>query len=168
MTLRLILVRHAKSDWGMPGLDDHDRPLNPRGRRAAAAIGTWLAERGHVPDGALLSTAKRVGETWDGLSPALGGKVPVTRHRSLYLASPEAMLDALPSQSADRVMLIAHNPGLASLAQWLTEDPPQRDEFDRFPTCATLVLDFDAADWGAIQPMTGQVVDFVVPRDLPG
>lgn len=166
MSLRLILTRHAKSDWGNPGLEDFDRPLNARGRRAAGAIGAWLAERGHLPEAALLSSARRVRETWDGLCRAAGHHAPATWDRGLYLSSPEAMLDALSSLCARSVILVAHNPGLASLAQWLAENPPQRREFDRFPTCATLVLDFEAPDWGAIEPLTGRVVDFVVPRDL--
>ncbi len=166
MTLRLILTRHAKSDWGQPGLDDHDRPLNGRGGRAAGRIGRWLAERGYVPDAALVSTALRAGQTWEALSPAFGRDIPASRNRHLYLSAPDEMLRALHGATAGCVILIAHNPGMGSLAQWLVEDPPQRDEFDRFPTCATLVMDFDASTWEEIGPLTGRVVDFVVPRDL--
>ncbi len=166
MTVRLILTRHAKSEWAQPGIADHDRPLNTRGRQSARAIGRWLVERGHVPHAALLSTALRVGETWEALLSAFDRHIPATRNEGLYLSSPEQMLEALPSQTASSVILIAHNPGMASLAQWLAEDPPQRVEFDRFPTCATLILDFDAQDWSGIAPLSGRLVDFVVPRDL--
>ena len=165
MTLRLILTRHAKSGWDAPELSDHDRPLNARGRRSAPAIGAWLRDRGHVPKAALMSTARRVAETWDGLGLEPDVET-VTRDAKLYLSAPETLLDGLADQSADRVILIAHNPGMASLAQWLTEDPPQNDAFDRFPTCATLVLDFDADRWSAIQPLSGRLVDFIVPGDL--
>lgn len=166
MSLRLILTRHGKSDWGDPDLDDHDRPLNARGRRSADAIGKWLVERDHVPEAALLSTALRVRQTWAGLSPAFARDVPATWDEALYLSTPEQMLDALRSRTASRVILVAHNPGMGSLAQWLAEDPPQRAEFNLFPTCATLVLDFEAVDWTGIEPLSGRVVDFVVPRDL--
>ncbi len=168
MTLRLILTRHAKSDWAGQDISDHDRPLSARGRRSARAIGHWLAERDHVPDAALLSTARRVRETWEELLPGFDRTVPATWDEDLYLSSPEQMLDALSSQSAASVTLIAHNPGMASLARWLARDPPQRVEFDRFPTCATLILDFDEPDWSAIGPLSGRLVDFVVPRDLSG
>ena len=164
MTRRLILTRHAKSDWHTD-LADHDRPLNARGHRSAAAIGRWLAERGHVPDVACLSTAQRVVETWDGIAPRLGRDVDVVWDRALYHSSPDTMLDTLSQQSANTVMLIAHNPGMGSLAPLLAEEPPQSHAFDRFPTCATLVMDFDRDDW-RIEPLTGRVVDFVVPRDL--
>ena len=165
MTLRLILTRHAKSGWDDPDLADHDRPLNARGRRAAPAIGQWLRARGHVPTAALLSTARRVSETWDALG--LDAEVDtVTRDPRLYLSAPETMLEALADQTANRVILIAHNPGMASLAQWLTRDPPQDDAFERFPTCATLVLDFDGDGWSEIQPLSGRLVDFIVPGAL--
>ncbi len=165
MTRRLVLTRHAKSDWG-EGLPDHDRPLNRRGRAAADAVGRWIARRDHVPEAALLSTALRVRQTWERLCPSFGREVPATWDDSLYLSSPEQMIRALHGQRETRVILIAHNPGMASLAQWLALDPPQRAEFERFPTCATLVIDFDVDDWASIEPLTGHVVDFVVPRDL--
>ena len=60
MTRTLIVTRHAKSDWDAPTLDDHDRQLNQRGRRAAKAIGRWLAAEGHAPDQVLSSTARRI------------------------------------------------------------------------------------------------------------
>ena len=61
---RLILVRHAKSDWSL-GMADHDRPLNVRGRASAAAIGRWLREKNLRPDQVLCSTATRTRETLD-------------------------------------------------------------------------------------------------------
>ena len=64
MTLRLILMRHAKSSWDSPGLDDHERPLNGRGCRSAKAIGAWLNDHGYLPDLVLSSDAERTRETW--------------------------------------------------------------------------------------------------------
>jgi phosphohistidine phosphatase len=68
MTRTLILIRHTKSDWDDSGLDDHDRPLNDRGRLSAPRIGAWLAEQGFEPDAVLCSTARRTRETWEGIS----------------------------------------------------------------------------------------------------
>lgn len=164
MSRRLILTRHAKSGWDDPALDDHDRPLNARGRQAAPAVGAWLRRRGYLPQAALLSTARRVAETWEGLG--FGPEVEVTRQAALYLCDPGTMLAHLAGQRAGTVILIAHNPGIGSLAHRLTRDPPARDEFRRFPTCATLVLDFDAADWASVVPRSGHAADFTVPRDL--
>ena len=166
MSLRLILIRHAKSDWSAPDLDDHDRPLTPRGRRAARAIGTWLADRGHLPEVALLSTAIRARETWGLIAPELGTDPPIHLKRRLYHAAPETMLGALAERTELSVLLVAHNPGLAALAKWLVIDTPERVEFHRFPTGATLVLSIGRDRWSDLGERCAQVEDFVVPRDL--
>ena len=168
MSRRLILTRHAKSAWNDPDLDldDHDRPLNPRGEKAAAAIGRWLGESGYRPEVALLSTARRVAETWAGIAPRLAVRPDVVWDRTLFHSSPGRMLSALAARPEGCVILIAHNPGMAALAQQLVRDKPARDEFAYFPTCATLILDFEGAWWGDVTPARGRVVDFIVPRDL--
>jgi len=165
VSLRLTLMRHAKSDWGDPGLPDHDRPLNARGHRSARAIGGWLQDRNVRPTTVLLSTALRVAETWDGISPALPDAAPQRLER-LYHAMPETILDCVAAHPPGDVLVIAHNPGLAALAQYLVAQTPDRVEFHRFPTCATLVLDIPGDDWTALGPACARVVDFVVPRDL--
>src|SRR5215469_17757042 len=68
---RLVLLRHAKSDWP-EDVADHDRPLAPRGRRDAPLVGRWLARAGYVPDIAICSTARRAQETWRLASATLG------------------------------------------------------------------------------------------------
>ena len=166
MSLRLILTRHAKSAWDDPELDDHDRPLTARGEKSAAAIGRWLGKNGYQPEVALLSTARRVVETWAGIVPPLDTTPDAVWDRALYHSSPETMLAALAGRSEACVILIAHNPGMATLAQRLVRTTPDRSEFAYFPTCATLILDFQVASWGDVAPRDGHVVDFVVPRDL--
>ncbi|MBJ3764462.1 histidine phosphatase family protein [Maribius pontilimi] len=165
MSLRLILTRHAKSDWGDPDLPDHDRTLNARGHRAADVIGRWMADQGIVPKCALLSTATRVAETWDGLAPHLDTPT-VQRSAGLYHAAPETIMDEIAALECDDVIVVAHNPGLAALAQYLVVETPQRPEFYRFPTCATLVLDIPGESWLSLGPACAQVEHFVVPRDL--
>lgn len=166
MSLRLILTRHAKSAWDDPALDDHDRPLNARGERSAAAIGRWLAEHDYRPDVALLSTARRVVETWDGIVPRLGCAPDIVWDEALFHASADTILRVLGQRPEPCVILIAHNPGMATLAQKLVATPPERAEFSYFPTCATLVVDFEAASWADVTPHMGRVVEFVLPRDL--
>ena len=68
---RLYLLRHAKSDWADPDRVDADRPLSPRGRRAAPALGRYMRREGLIPAFALSSTARRAEETWELLAPAL-------------------------------------------------------------------------------------------------
>jgi phosphohistidine phosphatase len=165
MALRLILMRHAKSGWDDPLMPDHDRPLAPRGVQAAARIRQWLAQAGHLPDEALVSTAVRTRETWAGVSAALP-PCPVAEVPALYHASPEVMLRVLRGARLPRVVVLGHNPGIAELARRLVAVAPAHGRFADYPTAATLVAEFDAPDWAALRPGTGRVVDFVVPRDL--
>lgn len=166
MPLTLILTRHAKSDWDDPLLYDHDRVLNPRGRGDAPKIGAWLAAQGHVPEAALVSSARRTQETWERLSPELGGAIAMHSLPSLYHAEAETILAHLKAQSAPRIMVIGHNPGIGDCARRLVDAPPAHPRFLDYPTCATLVAEFAGQDWSALDWWSGRVVDFVVPRDL--
>lgn len=166
MTLRLILTRHAKSDWDNPLLSDHQRRLNPRGQAAAPRIGRWLADHGYLPGQALVSDATRTRETWALLSAELPSPVPVRFEPALYHASPDTMLRVLQSASAQTVILIGHNPGIAEFARHLVQSSPPHPGFGRYPTCATLVVDFPQAQWADITPGTGTARDFIVPREL--
>lgn len=163
--LRLILLRHAKSDWGDAALADHDRPLNRRGRRACEAIGPWLAEQGYAPDLVLCSSAVRTRETWDRIAPVLP-EAQVEWDEGLYLAEPEAMRSRLDAAHAQSVMMIGHNPGIGAFGAEMAEAAPAHPKFGRFPTAAVLILEFDAEAWPAVTARGGHVVDFIVPRDL--
>ncbi len=158
---RLILMRHAKSDW-QPGVEDHDRPLNGRGRKSATALGRWLREKGHAPNAAVVSSAMRTVETFGRLD--LDCAVRTTR--DLYLADVEQMLAELRSETAETVLMLGHNPGIAYMADLCVTEAPDHPRFRDYPTCATLVAEFDLADWADLTTGTGRVVDFVVPRDL--
>ncbi len=166
MTLRLILTRHAKSDWDNPLDTDHQRPLNPRGKRSAPLIGCWLAEQGYLPQEALISDATRTHETWALLSAELPTPVPAQFERALYLAGPDLMLRCLASAQTKSVIMIGHNPGIATLAEMLLATPVTHPGFARYPTCATLVAEFDAENWSDLTPGTGRALDFIVPREL--
>lgn len=167
MTRTLILIRHAKSDWDDPALDDHDRPLNPRGRKSAPRIGAWLRRNGYLPASVLCSTAERTRETWDGIAAQLRDPPDPVYTRGLYLAAPADMLNAIRDSEAPSLAVIGHNPGIGSLAWSLCRVPPEHPKFGLFPTGATLVLDFDADHWAEVSPGRGEVVDFAIPRELP-
>lgn len=159
---RLILMRHAKSNWGDPTLPDHARPLNKRGRRAATALGHWLHDTGPLPDEILCSTATRAQETLARLALPLS---PDLRD-SLYMAAPPAMLAALRRARGDTVLMIGHNPGIAEFAASLVATPPDHDRFDDYPTGATLIAEFDIAGWTNLQERTGRATAFITPRTL--
>jgi phosphohistidine phosphatase len=162
--LRLILMRHAKSDWSHPGLTDHDRPLNRRGQKSARLLGDWLRARGHLPDEILCSTARRTVETLQGLK--LGKGVAPSLQPGLYHADPEAMMRILREATGACVLMIGHNPGICEMAQALVADAPDHDRFDDYPTGATLVCDLDIATWAEAEWHSARTVDFVIPREL--
>ncbi|MHA6347531.1 SixA phosphatase family protein [Roseivivax sp. CAU 1761] len=161
MSRRLILMRHAKSDWAA-GEPDHARPLNARGRRSARAIGDWLRLRGHRPDLVLCSSAARTRETLD----LLGLDAPTRFEDILYHAEPHTVLRALHHAEGGSVLLIGHNPGLQAVAARIVAEPPAHPDFARYPTAATLVADLPVAAWSDLGWSSGTVRDFTVPRDL--
>ncbi|WP_166418472.1 SixA phosphatase family protein [Cochlodiniinecator piscidefendens] len=166
MTLRLILTRHAKSDWDDPFASDHERVLNERGRLAAPKVGEWLKENGYVPDEVFCSDAARTRETWKRLSSTFSSAPEPSFTRRLYLAPDFAMFDLLKAATGKTVMVVAHNPGIAELADLITITPPQHSQFGRYPTCATMVAEFSVDNWTDIKPKSARVLDFVVPRDF--
>ena len=159
---RLILMRHAKSAWDDPYLSDFDRPLNERGQRSAIALGDWLRREGHLPNHALVSSAQRTGETFQGLR--LGLK-PDYR-RDLYHAPAAKILLVLQAQTATTILLIAHNPGIGDCAERLLSTTPDHPRFLDYPTGATLIADFAIDTWAALTWHSGTCTDFIVPREL--
>ncbi len=158
---RLVLMRHAKSEWAT-GVADHDRPLNPRGRRSAAALGHWLRDAGIAPDGALCSTALRTRETLDRLDLGVSARFDPR----LYHAEPQAILTCLRAAQGETVILLGHNPGIAAFAQEILAEAPRHPRFDDYPTGATLIAEFPIEDWAALAPGTGRAAAFVIPREL--
>lgn len=166
MTLRLILTRHAKSDWDNPLDSDHSRPLSSRGFYAAPRIGRWLGGKGYLPGQALVSDATRTRQTWELIAGELSDAPEADFDKFLYLAAPDVLLGRLRQASAPCVVMIAHNPGVAEFAARLLATPMVHSGFQGFPTGATLVADFDQTAWSDVQFGAGHGVDFVVPRDL--
>ncbi len=163
----LILVRHAKSSWAQPALADRERPLNARGRAAAAAMGGWLAQQGYQPDEVIMSPARRCRETWDGFEPSLEPLNTLRIEDNLYLAPHDQMLSVLRTALGRNVMMIAHMPGIGEFARLMRRDPPPLDDrFRKYPTCATLVMNFEIDHWADLQTGTGVVQASMVPRML--
>jgi len=162
MTRTVILIRHAKSDWGDHDTDDHDRVLNKRGRASAPLIGQWLADHALIPDEMLVSDAARTRETAGLISANWDQDVPVSYHHELYLSSPDAMLEALQKSKALCLAIVAHNPGIALLARGLVAELPNHPQFRDYPTAATSVITFE----GPIEPGQGTCTHFVTPKEL--
>jgi phosphohistidine phosphatase len=163
----LHLLRHAKSSWNDPDLDDHDRPLSKRGRETARAIAAYLRRVKIAPDLVICSTAVRARQTLDPINKAI--KPPkVILEREIYEVAQEKIwkhLWKLP-ESADCVLLIGHNPGLHDLALALADAgsaelvPPRGG---KFPTGALASFRFDGA-WKAVQLHSARLFSYATPK----
>lgn len=167
-----MLLRHAKSSWDAPVLDDFDRPLAKRGRKAALRMAEWLAERQVRPQLVLCSPAARTRETLSLIQPALGADMTARYEGKLYLAEAEDLLNRLRELDTDVgcVLLIGHNPGLQELAITLASDEKTPEGVrlaEKFPTAALAWFRLTTPRWSALRPGSGELVAFVTPADLP-
>ncbi len=172
---QLLLLRHAKSSWDDKELPDHERPLNPRGRRAAVAMKEAMENLGLAPDLVLVSTAVRTRQTLEALEPWSDTPLvePVAR---LYDAPPGVLLDVLHGvkETVRSVLMIAHNPGLHELAMQLVgahamsfASADLRRLAEAYPSGA--LAEFSVpGPWGTLGEGGGRLVRFLSPRDLPG
>lgn len=155
--IRLVLVRHAKSDWGDPSLDDHDRPLNGRGMRDAPRMARALAETDFRPEVILSSTALRARTT----AEAFGAEfdVAVDLDPELYGAPAYTLLAKAAESSARRVIVVAHDPGMSALAEQLSEG-----EIGHMPTCAVATFTWNEDDWDVLDSVDPVEWTFDSPR----
>jgi phosphohistidine phosphatase len=165
---RLYLLRHAKSSWDEPTLADSDRPLAPRGRRAAKLMASHLGRKGISPELVLCSPARRTRQTLKRIAPALGKKADVRIEPRLYAASDAILLEELhelPDQ-VNSVLLIGHNPGIQDLALSLARPGSESLRVrNKFPTAALATLEFDGR-WRELAAGSAELVSFVKPKEL--
>jgi phosphohistidine phosphatase len=160
----LLLLRHAKSSWKDDSLDDHDRPLNERGKKEAPKMGQLLLEQHLLPDIILSSDAKRCRRTVEKVCEAAGYRGEAVLTSELYLANPATYLKALSRlpDHVSRALVVGHNPGLEQLLELLTE----RDE--PMTTAALARIDLAALDrWSNIDAsIRGELVQLWQPMEL--
>jgi phosphohistidine phosphatase len=164
----LTLLRHAKSGWDDPSLTDFQRPLSPRGRAAARAMGRELRALGLGFDCVVASPAARVTETIDGLGESYGPLDSVHDER-VYLASVETLLGLVraSADACDRLLIVGHNPGLERLALLLSRAGPLRDEIaGKYPTGALAEIALPINHWRDADAGAGDLRRFLCPRDL--
>ena len=166
---RLSLLRHAKSSWADTAQPDRDRPLAPRGRKAARRLAGYLGDQAVRPDLVLCSPAARATETLDLLRPGLDEGVEVLIEDGLYGAGARELLDRLrriPGRVA-WVLVIGHNPGLQQLVVLLARDGVLRERArSHFPTAALATLALPEGGWPDLGPGTADLVSYVAPRDI--
>lgn len=169
----LSIFRHAKSGWDTPVERDFDRPINARGAKGAALIGTWAKREGLTPDWITASPAVRVTDTLDHFIPAAGlDAVEPHWDRRIYLASSVTLLDVVHDTPSDvqHLLLAGHNPGLEDLIFMLVPDTSgdtlRQSVEEKFPTAAIATLTIEVDSWADVQPGTACFVILKRPRDL--
>ena len=168
---RLILLRHAKSDWSTAGLPDRERSLAPRGRESAPKVGAYMARHGLAPDLVMCSTAVRARQTWELAAKAFAEPPPVSLEERLYEVGAETILEVIKAtrRNVHVLLVVGHNPGLRDLAELLiaTGDVEARQRLlEKFPTASLAVIDFPVDDWARLHPQAGRLDRFVAARAL--
>ena len=153
MRTRLIVMRHAKSSWFDAGLDDHDRPLNKRGRRDAPRIAQELHDREWIPDRIRVSTSKRTMETLE-LMEAISRKSTIDVEPSLYHSNISALLQAVKEvEEGKTTMILSHNPGSEILVHQLS------NRLEVMPTSAAALLEKQNDVWILIDVLRPKLLE---------
>jgi len=160
----VLILRHAKSSWKKPDLDDHDRPLNARGKRDAPRIGKLLRGQHLVPDYVVCSTAKRARKTTEAVTQACGYTGEIEHADGLYMGDPEdyvATLRALPD-ACERALVVGHNPSVQELLTQLT------GAYEEMPTAALAEVKLPIEHWSSLgQDPQGALAHLWTPKSLP-
>lgn len=160
----LLLLRHAKSDWGDATLRDFDRPLSARGERDAPRIGRALAERGTLPDLVVSSPANRARTTAAAVAAAAGLELEPQLEGRIYEASPGELMQLirkLPDQTMC-AMLVGHNPGFENTLARLT------GKNHRMPTATLACITFQVDRWEDVEDDKGELLWLITPKTLAG
>ncbi len=158
---RLTLIRHAKSDWGDIALADFDRPLNPRGQKAAPLMGLQMLQRADNPEVLISSPARRARETAELIAAVL--EIPEAKiwyQPEIYEAEEDDLIQLIRElQKHEHIALVGHNPGISDLAAWLCPDAP-----GHMPTCAVLSLELNVETWNIAREGCGRILDYNYPK----
>jgi phosphohistidine phosphatase len=169
--MHLWLLRHAKSSWDEPGLDDRDRTLSRRGERDAERIGGYLAAEGVFPALVLCSPAVRARQTLARVLAAMDVEPEVVFEPSLYAFTTAALLDVVRAapDAVSPLLLVGHNPATQELARSLAARGEGLDQLARkYPTGALAEIALAAGSWRDVAEGSGELMRFVRPRDLDG
>ena len=170
MTL-LTTLRHAKSSWDDASLDDFDRPLNDRGRKAARRLGKELKRRKVRFDHVLASPAARVRETVEELAKGYGKLPDVSFDGHIYDASAETLLHLVRHipEMVHAPLLVGHNPGMQQLVLALTREDGNglRDRVsEKYPTAALAMIELEVPRWDETETKSGTIVELIVAKEL--
>lgn len=160
----LLLLRHAKSSWDDPALDDHDRPLKPRGIKASRRMGRLIREQGLLPEAVFSSTAVRARETLRLLLEEAGSLPLIEYTDRLFHCDPSEFRLVLKQigPSITSAMVVGHNPGLEEFLSQIT------GQQDSMPTASLARIELDLSTWSEFSEGTrGRLLDLWRPKELP-
>jgi phosphohistidine phosphatase len=164
----VLILRHAKSDWGTAGQADFDRPLAKRGLEDAPRMGEVLVRFACVPDKILSSPAQRAKQTAELVAKACGYHKAIQWENSFYDGDSPDLIAALQqlSQAVERVLLVGHNPVLEdTVAALCASDGAEGDGWAiKIPTAGLVCLNFEISDWTELQPGDGALHWFIIPK----
>ncbi|WP_152633360.1 SixA phosphatase family protein [Aliarcobacter butzleri] len=158
---KLVLIRHAKSDWSNPFLDDYLRPLNKRGKKNAPLMAKLLKEKNIRPDLIISSPSIRTKQTLEYFIKKLNYNDEVKLEESIYEAPYENLLKVIKDiPNIHKILfLIGHNPGLCDLTNFLVDK-----SFENVPTCGIVEIDFDVKNWKDISKENSNLISFEYPK----
>jgi phosphohistidine phosphatase len=157
----VLILRHAKSSWDDPSLDDFDRPLNKRGEKDAPRVGKWLRKEGLLPDVILCSAARRARQTAESVAQAAHFEGMLEFDERFYDCNPSTWVEALQSmpERVQRVLLVGHNPTLEELLAALCGVSMH------LPTAAVAQVNLPLTKWAALaERVPGNLVLVWQPR----
>lgn len=167
---RLIIMRHAKSDWSAENKSDFDRPLTARGRKAAKRMGEWLRHNQYRIDRIVCSPALRAKQTCQLVLKELSvtTRNNVLWETGIYDASLNDLLSIINqhSKGTHTLFMIGHNPGLDQLLNYLSRDPPPANSAGKLLTTAAIaVLDYGNAAL-TTKPRHAHLQYLIRPKEL--
>ena len=166
MSFHLYIMRHAKSDWSVPGQDDHERPINKRGQKNAKQLGQWMQSNNYIPQKIISSTAVRAKQTIELVCKQFRDKDlnKIIYDKMLYLASPDTLIELiqLHKNEVDSIMLVAHNPGLEQLVHFLSTS---NEEYRSMTTANLAIFEFADSEFDPAVDK-GKMIEFIRPKEL--
>ncbi len=162
---QLILVRHAKSDWGDEGLKDIDRPLSPRGNADTYTMSEWFTKKHKLPDTIISSDATRALSTAMVFARSMNFPTnDIIVLQQVYESTAKTLKDVVIQidNGHESAMIFCHNPGITNLVNELTDDL----FFDELPTCAIVALEFDVKNWKEVASKKGKILFNQFPKEF--
>jgi len=162
----LLIMRHAKSDWSDNSLDDFDRPLNKRGKKAAPFMGNELLKRDKLPDLIISSPANRAKTTAEKVAEASGYNMAIQYEKDFYFGYVDEIIEIIKNSGKqyNKILVVGHNPTQESLIAAVT----QNNIYARMPTAAIASTLFDIDDWTKLKKNSGSLEWLILPKQLMG